>query len=600
VPVAAPAVAAPTPAPSGSPGPAAVLQLPAGTSLAPGRYPVVVRDGGRQIAVTASVGPLPVVATPPAAAPAGSGSAGPLLAVLVTALVAAVLAGLYLTLRPPMRRRREYGDLVARLDAGDHAGAVTGLTRLEAQLPPELRSRARFFIGYGLYQVGDLDEAEHRLAALHREEPDHAEVAYLLAYLRVQRRDFDGAEPVLAALDKRQRLDVGEARRLYGVVQFQRATRAVADGRIDAAATLFEHVERLGDFRDRVPADLRNRHAVVGARALLDHDLTVARKQFDELAAVPGTDELRSTAKLGQALTDWLENQPGSGERVYRLVTDCIQLLHPKAALNRAWPGPPSEDVADQLDAVAESAALTPAVRDRRRTLRDLYFLRGLAFMRAWTERDGDPDKAPAFVAACAQRFAGAVALDRQFADPYLVVGLLRYHLAATAADRGRAVGELRAAHTLGVRDPELLQLLHRYEAQAQSRRNAYTTYLDLLSRRGAQATIGDTLRDDAARHATRYGRVPNRDGAEDAATAGTAPPSVAELRDRAELLAARLQSFDGAMGADDFAAASALARKLLADNAALTDHVRAVEEGEAALLALIGGRLIEEEETTA
>jgi 16S rRNA (cytosine967-C5)-methyltransferase len=61
-----------------------------------------------------------------------------------------------------------------------------------------------------------------------------AEVPHWL-FQRVTAQYHD-AEPLLAALARRDRLTVGQARRLYGIVLFQQATQAVTDGRIEAAA----------------------------------------------------------------------------------------------------------------------------------------------------------------------------------------------------------------------------------------------------------------------------------------------------------------------------------------------------------------------------
>jgi hypothetical protein len=430
------------------------------------------------------------------------------------------------------------------------------------------------------------------LAALHREEPDDPAVAYLLAYLRVQRGDVDGAEPVLAALARRNLLAVGQARRLYGVVLFQQATQAVSDGRIDDAADLFDRVEQLGDFRDRVPVDLRSRHTVIGARALLDRDLPTARRQFEDLAGAAGNNELMVSAKLGLALTAWLEAEPGSGRRVVVLLTECLRVLYPKGPLRLDWPGPPSDDVAGQLAELTAVGELPAAHRELRQTLRDIYLLRALASVRMWTEGDVDPATAEKFVAACAQRFACAVRMDRQFADPYLVVGMLRYRLGAGTAERHRAIAELRAAQTLGVRQPELLRILRDHEDRERFRDQDYTTLLHRLAGPG----VGPPTPETARRYDARFGRIPNRDHPADGVASGGAP-TVTELSERAELLTAKLVNLHHALGPDADAAAE-LARRLAQDNAALAERARAIEEGEAALLALIGARLLSEEKS--
>ncbi|GGR86917.1 hypothetical protein GCM10010169_33920 [Micromonospora fulviviridis] len=584
--VAGPAAAAAPPSPA--PAATVLVQLPAGASLPPGRYEVVLRGGGRQLAGTGTV-----VTPSPAVAPAapGPGVRGLLAGALTLVVLAAVLYLTQRAFRVPFSRRREYEDLVRLLDAGDAKAAVTGLTRVEAQLPQALRVKARFFIGYGLYQLGELDEAEHRLAALHREEPDDPSVAYLLAYLRVQRRDFDGAEPVLAALARRNRLDIGQARRLYGIVLFQQATQAVTDGRVDAAADLFDRVEQLGDFSDRIPVDLRSRHTVIGARALLDRDLPAARRQFEELAKAADSGDLLVSAKLGLALVAWLEDEPGSPRRVADLLTECLRVLYPRGPVREDWPGPPSDDLAGRLEELSALGDQPPARQELRQSLRDIYLLRALAVMRMWTENDVDPAKAGAFVEACARRFACAVRLDRQFADPYLLVGMLRYRLAAgDPHGRRQAVAELRAAQILGVRRPEVLRIVRDHEDRERVRDQGYTALLHRLAGPGAASPDPETAR----RHQRRFGRAPNRDTPADGVAPGTAP-TVTELSERAELLTAKLENVQGALGGDAAEAAD-LARKLAQDTAALTERARAIEEGEAALLALLGARLKETE----
>jgi hypothetical protein len=574
---AVPAGGAPAP-----PGP--TVQLAPGTSVPPGRYEVVLRGGGREITTTATV----VAATPlPPATPEPPSNRVTTLVTVALALLLLGIAGylLNVNVRVPGLRSRRYEDLVRSLADGSYPDAVAGLTRLEAGLPRRIQARARFYICFGLYQMGEFDEAEFRLTTLHREEPSDTEVAYLLAYLRVKRRDHDGAAPVLAAMEDAGRLDVAHARRLYGVVLFQQATQAVTDGRIEAAAELFDHVERLGDFRDRVPVDLRSRHVVIGARALLDRDLPAARDQFTELERSTSDPDLRASAKIGQALTAWLENRPGAGKETVQLLTECLRLLNPDEPLRRVWPGPPDGDPATQLEALAGESARPEAERDLRQTMRDLHLLRSLALMRLWAERDVDASTdAGHFVAACAKRFACAVG---SFADPYLVVGLLRYHLAGGSPEgRRQAHAELHAAHTLGVRIPEVSYILREDDAQRR-RLDDYTTFLHQLAT-GAPGT----RRPGRPPSPGRFGRVPDQDSAADVEAGTRPPPTVAELRERAELLAARVRTLGNDLG-PEFAAAAEAAEQLVRANALLARQAKAVADGETALLVLIGGQLL-------
>jgi hypothetical protein len=91
------------------------------------------------------------------------------------------------------------------------------LSHIEGGLPERRRAHARFFTSFALFQLDQLDEAEHRLAALNREYPTDTDVAYLLAYLRGDRHDSDGAEPVLAALGPADRQDDGKPPRSPGL-----------------------------------------------------------------------------------------------------------------------------------------------------------------------------------------------------------------------------------------------------------------------------------------------------------------------------------------------------------------------------------------------
>jgi hypothetical protein len=168
---------------------------------------------------------------------------------------------------------------------------------------------------------------------------------------------------------------------------------------------------------------------------------------------------------------------------------------------------------------------------------------------------------------------------------------MLRYRLAgATAHGRRQAVAELRAAQILGVRRPEALRIVRDHEDRERFRDQGYAALLHRLAGPGATPPDPETAR----LYERRFGRLPNRDTPADGVAPGPAP-TVTELSERAELLTAKLENVDGALGSDAVAAAE-LARKLMKDTAALTERARAIEEGEAALLALIGTRLAETE----
>ena len=337
-----------------SPGPGDVtVSLPPGVTLPPGTYHGTVKQGGKQVPVTVVVAPGapapgtttgPAASTPaggPAGGGSGSGSGGgsgsgsgggsggiglPVLIGLLLALLAGGGTALYLKVLVPRRHVVAYRRALEQVRAGRYDEALPVLTRTETVLPPRLRTDARFFIAFALYRIRDLAAAEHRLAALHRENPHNPDVGYLLAYLRAGRGDFDGAERVLDVMADAGLLEVGQLRRLYGMVLAERGFRAIREGRIDAAAELFEKVERLGDFAAQVPVDLRNRNVLLGTKALFARDVDTAREQFSALdragdrLPADQRDALLAAGKLGLALAGWLSEAPDAVTTADRLL----------------------------------------------------------------------------------------------------------------------------------------------------------------------------------------------------------------------------------------------------------------------------------------
>jgi tetratricopeptide (TPR) repeat protein len=595
-----PAVAAPTPTPAPASTAAVVVGLPPGTALPPGRYDVVISGAGTRVVTTISV--PGAVAPGPSGGGARHGSRAGLLASAALGLATGgVAAAAVLAFRrrrtagrprrrpdgpDPAERLRSYHAALRLVEAGGYQEALPQLTRLEAKLPDDLRTEAGFYIAFVLYQLLYLDEAEHRLAALHREDPRHLDVAYLLAYLRVQRRDYDGAELVLAGIAGQGEL-TGTRRKLYGIVLYQRALAALRDGNVDEAVELFDRVIQLGDLADRVPTHLRDRHVILGTRALVDRDVTAARSNFERLEQVAGglaadrRGDLLASARLGLALAAWIDEDY---ENVDPLLVEAIRAMHPAAVLEAPWPPPGAME--DPLREVARG--VVEGVRDPRdRALRDMHFLRGIAVLRAGNGDGAGRGAGTAFPAEAVSRFACARALDPTFADVYLVVGLLYVRL-GDPAQRAEGVAMLREARKRGASDPELIRLLSGDDTGGDRGR-----LLDLIDGYLDDPTVRDAIREELRRQRSRFGRPRERDQRPDTIRAGTAEPTVAEMSDRADLLVARVRLLGGAAAGGASRDAVEATEELARASQLLLAQARTVERCEQSVLDLIGDSLL-------
>ena len=613
-----------------SPGPGDVtVSLPPGVTLPPGTYHGTVKQGGKQVPVTVVVAPGapapgtttgPAASTPaggPAGGGSGSGSGGgsgsgsgggsggiglPVLIGLLLALLAGGGTALYLKVLVPRRHVVAYRRALEQVRAGRYDEALPVLTRTETVLPPRLRTDARFFIAFALYRIRDLAAAEHRLAALHRENPHNPDVGYLLAYLRAGRGDFDGAERVLDVMADAGLLEVGQLRRLYGMVLAERGFRAIREGRIDAAAELFEKVERLGDFAAQVPVDLRNRNVLLGTKALFARDVDTAREQFSALdragdrLPADQRDALLAAGKLGLALAGWLSEAPDAVTTADRLLAEALRLLDPDEALEQPWPdGTADADLADRLAAMVDRASRPPEEIDRDRTLRDVHFLRGMVVLREWAEADGPAarDAADDYLDRALRRFARARELDPEFSDVYLVVGLLRYYLSDEDGRRA-GVAALREAQKLGTRDPRVLQIINHHDRLSRANRDAADAYLQILDQYLRDGTVRDQVRSALIARMGRYGRMRDWDSRPELVRVRTGAPTVAELHQRSELLLERVrQLLANQSGNADLSGAGDLTRRLEHESRTLADYARAVEEQEAELLTMLGDRLL-------
>jgi len=589
------------------------VTLPSGVSLPPGSYDAVVTGSGQQIQAKIVVGTAPTGQSGQTGQPdqpgqpgseqtGGGGVIGIVIAVLATVVLIVAGVLVYLKVLVPRRHSRSYREVLGMVAAGEYRRALPALTQVEAKLPEKLRAEARFFIAFALFQLDDLDEAEHRLAALNRENAKDVNVAYLLAYLRTTRRDYDGAEPVLEVIASAGQLGEGRVRKLYGIVKFQQALEALRDGRIDAAAKLFEKVEQLGDFGDQIPTDLRNRHVVLGAQALFDKDVVGARRQFENLeqaAAQLDPDQRESmtaSAKLGLALAAWIEDAPGSPSKVESLLVDAAKRLDPDGHLELTWPRTADgTSIADHLEALTRKASRSAQDAELDRALRDVHFLRGVAVLRSWANAEQPSD---AHLTEALSRFACARDRDPDFSDTYLVVGLLRYYLATTDQEREHGIAELRQAQKLGAHDPEVLQILNHHERIGRASRDAVDTYLQVLDRYVQDGSVREQVRSALVRRLSRYRKVRDWDSRPELTLVRAVAPTVAEMNDRSELLRERVnQLLSTQQEADDLAAARQLTHSLENDAHALSEHARSIEQKEAELLVLVGDRLLADNE---
>ncbi|MBB5803006.1 tetratricopeptide (TPR) repeat protein [Saccharothrix ecbatanensis] len=519
--------------------------------------------------------------------------------VLLTILATVLLIGLGLLvvrkILVPRKHNQALRAATALVAAGDYAAAVPALTGLENKLTDKQRARARFFAAFALFRMDDLDEAEHQLGVLNREDPKNPEVAYLLAHLRTERRDYDGAEPVLSAIEGTSGF-TPRFRKLLGVIKFRRALEALRDGRVDVASALFAAVETLGDFRDLIPADLRNQHITLGAQALYDRDVVAARKHFEDLeqaalAAEPADrEQMNASAELGLALAAWIEDRPDSGSHVDALLTSVARRLDPDGPTELPWPDDAlTASVADRLAAMHEGGG-EPSALDR--TLRDVHLLRAAALLRRWAADPKAAAKVDARLAEVLGRLGAARERDPEFSDTYLTAGLLRYYLAGSDAAREEAAAILQHAQLLGVRDPEVLGILNREARRSRANRDAVDAYLQVLDRYVEDGSVREQVRADLVRRLSRYRKVRDWDSRPEIVQVRVVAPTVAEMNDRSELLRERVGQLLSATGGD-LAGARDLVLRLEADSRQLSEQARSVEQKEADLLVLLGDRLL-------
>ena len=528
-------------------------------------------------------------------------------ALLSTVLVVLILLALgvvvYIGFVRPRSRMVPYRQAVDMIATDRYRQALLKLTELEGQLPDRNRAEARFFIAFALYRSGDGDGAAYHLTALHQERPDDRDVTYLLAYLRMEQRRYEEADRVLEGVDPTDR-DDARLCKLRSVVAFHRARQLLREGRVDTAAEMFEQAEQLGGFGDDVPDDLRSGHLVLGTRALFEQDLKTARAQFEGLVETVRTGPrpdawMGAMAELGLALATWIERSPGAPTAVEGGLTDVVRRLDADAATEEAWP-----DAADGPSLIEKLRALHQANADEdrqakpTRLLRDIHFLRGMAVLRAWAEAEDPARERDTLLPRAVSRFACARRLDPRFADPYMVVGMLRYHLARGPAERVQAIAELQQARNLGARDPELLRILNRERRVAQ---NGGADDVQMFDRYVAEGSLPHAARSDLVRKLSRYGKARSSDERPELALPEQSTPTVTELKDRLGLLSERVSRLIAQRpspdGHDELATARDLAQALEDDTKALYEQAESIKRREAQLLVLLADWLLPEGE---
>jgi hypothetical protein len=529
------------------------------------------------------------------------------LAALGAAAICAAALWYYFRRHVPKKEGEPYLRALQALRERRYEDALSDLTQVETKLSPEQRADARFFIGLCHFHIGDEAEAERLFTTLYRERDDDLEVAYLLAYLRINRgRDTD-AEPVLAAMTERGHGAYRDVSWLMSIVKFRRGMAAYQAGQIEIAAELFAEVARLGDLAAHIPADLRNRHIVLGTRALFDQDLAVAREHFEALANVAKDSTgdagkaLQARATLGLALALWIENDPQRAETLAATLGDACLLLHPDGPLELPWPEPEpgsAKGDADSLKRALEAADkhfnLSAEQKDTLRCLRDLHLLRALAVLREWSGMDGATahQAIAGKLAEVMSRLACARAIDERFSDVYLIAGSLSFYLHQPGPERTTGVDLLLEARKLGMRDPDAMAIINNRERIERESAAAVDKYQQVLDRYLRDDTVRREVRLDLLSRLSTHRSLMNRYKPPDLTRARTVPPTISEMRDRSETLHARI----GQIGrTSPSAKLQQLGSELQRHSEELSAQAAAIEKAEADLIALTGEELFKD-----
>ena len=509
-------------------------------------------------------------------------------ALLSTVLVVLILLALgvvvYIGFVRPRSRMVPYRQAVDMIATDRYRQALLKLTELEGQLPDRNRAEARFFIAFALYRSGDGDGAAYHLTALHQERPDDRDVTYLLAYLRMEQRRYEEADRVLEGLTPPTATTPGCASCGASSPSTERGSccaRAASTPRPRCSSRPSSSAASVMTCPTICVAGTW----VLGTRALFEQDLKTARAQFEGLVETVRTGPrpdawMGAMAELGLALATWIERSPGAPTAVEGGLTDVVRRLDADAATEEAWP-----DAADGPSLIEKLRALDQANADEdrqakpTRLLRDIHFLRGMAVLRAWAEAEDPARERDTLLPRAVSRFACARRLDPRFADPYMVVGMLRYHLARGPAERVQAIAELQQARNLGARDPELLRILNRERRVAQ---NGGADDVQMFDRYVAEGSLPHAARSDLVRKLSRYGKARSSDERPELALPEQSTPTVTELKDRLGLLSERVSRLIAQRpspdGHDELATARDLAQALEDDTKALYEQAESIK----------------------
>jgi hypothetical protein len=529
------------------------------------------------------------------------------LAALIPVVLIFLAALIYFRILVPRRKMKPYQQALELLSARHYSDALPLLTSIEGKLPDQLRREARFLIAFAYYQTGNTTEAEHMLGTLYREDSSDPNVAYLLAHIRVEKKLYDEAELVLEQMEVNKQLGVHHARKLLGLVKFQRGLTALHDGRIEAASELFEKVKSLGDYAARIPADIRNRHILLGTRGLFDKDVAAARKQFESLqtaAAQLASGErttLLATAKLGLALADWIEEKPGSYTAVEKLLAEAARLFSPNEPLERPWPDNVGEkDIEKKLADIDVKAGQSAEQRDFERCLRDLHFLRGMAVLKAWSLMDGKIayDNLKVYYQTALLRFACALAHDEDFSDVLLIVGLLKFYLHQPGKkQRTEGIDLLERAQKGGMREPDAMEIINNRRRIEAQHADAVDKYLQTLDKYLNDDTVRTEVRKALIERLSRYKRVQEWGRRPDPAWRRSVEPTVGELHNRSETLCVRIEQILASQKtSDDLNQMRKLSGDLREGGAKLYEQARSIERTEAELLVMTGNQLLRDQ----
>lgn len=531
----------------------------------------------------------------------------PIIAIVLMTVLANLAILYYFKVVVPRRELDPYWQALELIRDGRYGEALPKLTQVEAKLPGGVRQDARFFIALCHFRCDNEAEAEHILDNLHRESPKNPNVAYFLAYIHVRNGNDDDAQKVLERMDHNHQLDVRDARRLLAIVWFRRGLHAFEAGEIDLAADLFTKVEQQGEYAEHIPSDLRNRHVVLGTKALFARQLDEAREEFRNLkkaaSKLDGDEatDLKAKASVGLTLVAWLKNNPSKYDKLEKLMAKTCRLLHPDGPLELPWPEP--EDGRARGDAEALKRALEEAdrnvdlpeeLRAARIGLRDIHFLRGMAVLRAWERLDGE--KAHAAIAenldAVRSRLACARALDERFSDVYLVIGLLMFYLHPPGPERTTAVDLLEDARRLGMRDPDAMEIVNDRERIEKENADAVDKYQQVLDLFLRDETVRKEVRQALLQRLSTLRSLMNRYKPPDLTRARTVPPTIQELSMRSASLRARIRELRRGSRSDEL---TILGDDLEHQTDKLTQQAQVLEKTEAELLAKTGDELFKD-----